>query len=65
MFWRIVEVLMGLLLIGSGLVSKEFTPIGWTTILIWGKDARIPRWIAGTFYAVLGLLMLYWGLSGR
>jgi hypothetical protein len=32
------------------------------------KHARTPRWfpwIAVPFYVVLGLLMLYWGLTGN
>ena len=51
----------------GGLLQKEFTPIGLTTWLIWGtgKDARIPRWIAATFYVLLGLTMLYFGLTGK
>jgi hypothetical protein len=36
-FWRAVEILVGLFSIGVGLFSKEFTPIGWTTMLIWGR----------------------------
>ena len=67
MFWRIVEILMGLFCIGMGLFNKEFAPIGWTTMLIWGRarDARIPRWIGGTFYGALGLALLYAGSSGK
>ena len=67
MFWRVVEVLMGLVCVGMGLFNKEFTPSGWTTMLIWGRseNARIPRWIAGSFYFVLGALLLYAGITGR
>ena len=67
MFWRVVEILLGSFAIGSGLFSTKFEPIGFTTRLIWGtgENARIPRWIAGTFYAVLGLLLLYAGVTGR
>lgn len=67
MFWRVVEILVGLFGIGSGFFSKEFRPMGLTTFLIWGRGehARIPRWIAGTFYVVLGLLLLYAGITGR
>jgi hypothetical protein len=66
-FWRIVEILSGVFCIGMGLFNTEFKPIGWTTLLIWGRgaNARIPRWIAGTFYVVLGLLILYIGVTGR
>jgi hypothetical protein len=66
-FWRVVEVLVGLFSIGMGLFSKEFTPSGWTTMLIWGRDetARIPRWIAGSFYFVLGVLLLYNGIERK
>jgi hypothetical protein len=51
----------------GGLFSKEFKPIGWTTALIWGNDekARIPRWVAGPFYVVLGIIVLYWALTGK
>ena len=67
MFWRVVEILLGLSVIGLGLFSKEFRPTGWITLLIWGRgeNARIPRWIAGTSYVELGLLLLYAGITGR
>lgn len=67
MFWRVLEVLMGLFLIGMGLFNKEFTPLGWSTMLIWGHNdnARIPRWIAGPFYFLLGALLLYAGITGK
>ncbi len=67
MVWRGLEILFGLVVIAMALFSKEFTPIGLTTRLIWGRgeDARIPRWIGGTFYVVLGLLLLYIGVSGK
>jgi len=66
-FWRVVEILMGLFLIGMGFFNREFTPTGWTTMLIWGRDenARIPRWIAGSFYFGLGVLLLYAGITGK
>lgn len=67
MFWRVVEVLVGLFCIGMGLFNREFTPIGWTTMLIWGRDetARIPRWIAGSFYFLLGVLLLCHGIGRK
>ena len=67
MFWRLVEILVGLFSIGTGLLDKEFRPIGWTTMLIWGRgeNARIPRWIAGSFYFALGALLLYIGIAGK
>jgi hypothetical protein len=66
-FSRVVEVLMGLFNIGLSLFNKEFTPVGWTTMLIWGRgeSARIPRWIAGSFYFVLGAFLLYAGITGK
>ena len=64
-FWRVVEVLVGLFSIKTGLFDKEFTPVGWTTMLIWGRGTRIPRWIAGTFYVALGLVLLFIGVRGR
>jgi hypothetical protein len=62
-----VEIIVGGGAVLGGLLQKEFTPIGLTTWLIWGtgKDARIPRWIAATFYVLLGLTMLYFGLTGK
>lgn len=41
--------------------------MGWTTSLLWGNDddARIPRWVAGPFYVLLGALLLYWGVTGK
>jgi hypothetical protein len=65
--WRVVEVLVGLFSIGMGLLNKKFTPVGWTTMLIWGRgeNARIPRWLAGSFYFALGLLLLYIGITGK
>lgn len=65
--WRVLKIILGLICIGSGLFSKEFQPIGWTTSLIWGRDenARIPRWVAGPFYVCLGLLVLYWGIANK
>lgn len=67
MFWRVVEILVGLFSIGMGVFKKEFTPIGWTTMLIWGRgeNVRIPRWVAGAFYVALGLVLLYIGVTGR
>jgi hypothetical protein len=66
-FWRVVEVLVGLFSIGMGLLNREFIPVGWTTMLIWGRGekARIPRWIAGSFYFVLGALLLFVGITGK
>jgi len=66
-FWRVVEVLVDLFSIGMGLFNRKFTPSGWTTMLIWGRgeDARIPRWIAGSFYFALGALLLYNGITRK
>jgi hypothetical protein len=65
-FWRIAEVLMGLLVVGLGLFTKEFTPIDWTTVLIWGRgqNARIPE-IAGPFYVLLRAFLHYIGITGK
>jgi hypothetical protein len=61
-WWKIVRIAAALVCVGMGLFAKEFRPIGWTTALIWGRDknARIPRYVAGPFYVLLGLLCLYW-----
>jgi hypothetical protein len=47
--------------------ASPFKPIGWTSELMWGNDenARIPLWVAGPVYVVLGLLTLYWWLTGN
>jgi hypothetical protein len=29
------------------------------------EHARIPRWVAGAFYFVLGLFLLYIGITGK
>jgi hypothetical protein len=61
------DIVLGLMSIAFSLFSKEFEPLGWTTGLIWGRDtkARIPRWIAGSFYFVLGAFLLYIGIRGK
>jgi len=66
-FWRGFELLCGTACILLGLFNTEFTPIGWTTKLVWGtgKDARIPRWIAAPFYIAVGLFALYLGFTGK
>jgi uncharacterized protein YjeT (DUF2065 family) len=66
-FRRSFEIVLGLVAIAEGILSKEFKPMGWTTRLTWGHDenARIPRWIAGLFYVGLGLLLLYMGITGQ
>jgi hypothetical protein len=66
-FRRGFDIVLGLIAIAGGLFSKEFKPIGWTTWLSWGRDenARIPRWVAGSFYCVLGLFLLYVGITGK
>lgn len=58
---------MGLICIAMGVFTPEFKPIGWTTWLIWGtgENARIPRWIAGTLYVLLGSFILYLGITGK
>lgn len=65
--WGVAKCFLGLACISMGLFQSEFRPLGWTTNLIWGNDdnARIPRWIAGPFYFLLGALMLYWGIAGK
>ena len=64
-FWRLVKILLRLFVIRAGLFSTEFEPMGWRTRLIWGsgENARIPRWIAGTFYVVLRLVPLRVGAT--
>ena len=66
-FWHFAKVVIGGLCVFFGLTEKEFKPLGWTTELIWGKGerAKIPRWVAGPFYVILGTLMIYWGLTGK
>jgi hypothetical protein len=64
---RIFDLVLGLIVVGGALFSREFRPIGWTTSLIWGKDAdaRIPRWVGASFYFVLGIFLLYIAITGK
>ena len=65
--WGVIKCVLGVSSILVGLFRTEFKPLGWTTAFIWGGDegARIPRWVAGPFYVLVGALMLYWGISGK
>ena len=47
-FWHAATIIAGLVLVGIGLLKKEFSPLGLTIMLIW-RDGRIPRWIAASF----------------
>jgi len=60
-----VEVGLGIVGILTGIFVKEFKPSGWTTHLIWGggENARIPRWVAASFYIILGTLLIYHGIK--
>jgi hypothetical protein len=66
-FWRIAEIILGVFCVIWGVLNKEFIPIGWTTWLLLGTDKhdRIPRWIGVFFYILLGLLIIYMGLTGK
>ncbi len=66
-FERIVELVLGFGGLALGILVKEFKPVGWTTRLVWGKNenARIPRWIASSFYVVAGAFFLYLGFTGK
>ena len=64
-FWRIAEIVGGVGCASYGLAGffiKRYPTLGWTTKLIWGEK-NIPAWIAGPFYFLLGVLLLYWALS--
>jgi hypothetical protein len=63
-FSHATTIIAGLVFVAIGLLKKEFSPLGLTTMLIW-RDGRIPRWIAAAFYILLGLLMLYLGMTGK
>jgi hypothetical protein len=66
-FWRIREIILGvggILYAILGLSLKGYPPLGWTTQLIWGEKS-IPAWVASPFYFLLGLLLLYWGFTGK
>jgi hypothetical protein len=66
-FWQTIICVGGVVCIGMGIFQREFRPMGWTTILVWGNDenARIPRWIARPFYVLLGALMVYLSLKRK
>jgi hypothetical protein len=65
--WQFLAIVSGVLLVLTGLLKKKFSPLGVITMAVWGygPNARIPRWIAATFYILAGLLMIYFGLTGR
>jgi hypothetical protein len=67
--WGVTKILMGIGCILLGIFGSEFVPLGWTTELLWGKnsgrDGKIPRWIAGPFYVLLGLFVIYITLTGK
>jgi hypothetical protein len=66
-FWGFVEIAGGVAIVLMGLLKKEFTPFNLITMIIWGggKNAHVPRWIAAPFYILLGLLLIYIGLTGK
>ena len=66
-FERIVELALGVGGLALGVLVKEFKPAGWTTRFVWGKseNARIPRWLASSFYVVAGFFFLYLGFTGK
>jgi hypothetical protein len=59
-----IDICLGVLAIFAALFEKEFSPLGWTTHLIWGggEDPRIPRPLAAAFYFIVGVILLYWGI---
>ena len=61
---HVAEISLGVLALAMSLFAKEFIPSGWTTRLIWGRgdDARIPRPLGATFYFIVGVALLYWGI---
>jgi hypothetical protein len=66
-FRHIADIIFGFgsVLYGvSGFFMKEYPTLGWTTKLVW-REKKIPAWIAGPFYFLLGLLLLYWGFTGK
>jgi hypothetical protein len=58
-----LEIGAGIIGILTSLLVKDFRPSGWTTHLMWGggEDARIPRWVAASFYFILGVVLIYHG----
>jgi hypothetical protein len=64
--WRVAAIIGGSIVVLLGLLKKEFTPLGLSTMFVWGdhKDARIPRWIAAPFYILVGLFLIYFGVKG-
>lgn len=66
-FERIVELVLGFGGLALGISVKEFRPAGWTTRLVWGKseNARIPKWLASSFYVGAGFFFLYLGFTGK
>ena len=63
--WKVAKIVLGVGCILLGLLRQEFTPLGWTTELVWGKQGRIPRWVAGPFYILMRILILDLALTGK
>jgi hypothetical protein len=66
-FWRVADIILGFGGIAYALMGfflKKYPPLGWTTKLFWGEK-EIPAWVASPFYFLLGLLLIYWGFSGK
>jgi hypothetical protein len=59
-----IRIGIGIVAVIMGLFVEDIKPSGWTTRLIWGsgQDARIPRWVAGPFYFLIGVILLYRGI---
>jgi len=64
-FWKVAKIALGVGCILLGLLRQEFTPLGLTTELVWGKQGRIPRWVAGPFYILMRILILDLALTGK
>jgi hypothetical protein len=65
--WEVIRCLLGGVCVTTGLSNKKFTPLGWPTSMIWGsgENARIPRWVAGPFYVLLGSFLIYWAIKEK
>ncbi len=64
-FWQIAKIVGGVfsILYGlSGFLTNGYSPMGWTTKLIW-REKNIPVWTGCPFYVLFGLILLYWGFA--
>jgi hypothetical protein len=60
---NVFDIVLGILALGYGLLTKKFETLGFITGHIF-KYREPPRWLFATFYCGIGCLMIYFGITG-